>query len=137
MIGQLSHIGIAVRDLDASIALFEKIFQPAAIHREVVPEQKVEVASFMVGNARLELIAPTAPDSPIARFLEQRGQGIHHLAFETDDLTTELGRIAQEGIQLINRTPSAGAHEMLIAFLHPKSTGGVLIELCQQTHREQ
>lgn len=137
MIRQLSHIGIAVRDLEASIALFEKIFQPSAIHREEVSEQKVEVASFIVGNVRLELVAPTAPDSPIARFLEQRGQGIHHLAFETDDIVAELGRIAGEGIQLINRTPGAGAHDMLIAFLHPKSTAGVLIELCQHAQQER
>ncbi|GIV54527.1 MAG: methylmalonyl-CoA epimerase [Candidatus Kapaibacterium sp.] len=131
MIQRLSHIGIAVADLEKSLALYQQIFQPAAIHREVVPEQRVEVASFVVGGVRIELVAPTSPDSPIARFLEQRGDGIHHLAFESDDVAAELDRLAQQGIQLINATPTRGAHDMLIAFLHPKSTGGVLLELCQ------
>ncbi len=133
MIQQLSHIGIAVADLDKSIALYQSIFQPTTIHREVVPEQKVEVASFLVGNVRIELVAATSPDSPIARFIENRGEGIHHLAFESDDVGAELDRLAQHGIQLINTSPTQGAHDMLIAFLHPKSTGGVLLELCQHS----
>jgi methylmalonyl-CoA/ethylmalonyl-CoA epimerase len=133
MIQHLSHIGIAVRDLESSIALYRKIFQPHDVHREHVPEQKVDVASFMVGSVRIELVAASSDDSPIARFLEQHGEGIHHLAFETDDISVELGRLEQEGIQLVHRAPSAGAHQMLIAFLHPKSTKGVLIELCQHS----
>jgi methylmalonyl-CoA/ethylmalonyl-CoA epimerase len=131
MIQKLSHIGIAVADLESSIALYASIFQPSAIHREHVPEQKVEIASFVVGDVRIELVAATDPDSPIARFIQQRGQGIHHLAFESDDIAGDLARLAADGIQLVNSQPTLGAHDMLIAFLHPKSTGGVLMELCQ------
>lgn len=131
MIRQLSHIGIAVADLESSIRLFERIFRPGSIHREVVPDQKVDVASFLVGSIRIELLAALTPDSPIARFIEHRGEGIHHLAFESDDITADLQRLEQEGIELINHVPTTGAHGMQIAFLHPKSTGGVLIELCQ------
>lgn len=131
MITQLAHIGIAVRDIESSVQLFAKIFQPQTIHRENVPKQKVEVASFLVGSVRIELIAPTSPDSPIARFLERRGEGIHHLAFETDNITADLERLEHEGVALINSAPTIGAHEMQIAFLHPRSTGGVLLELCQ------
>lgn len=132
MIRQLSHIGIAVADLESSIRLFQRIFRPATIHREVVPEQKVEVASFLVGSIRIELLAALTPESPIARFIERRGEGIHHLAFESDDIRTDLQRLEQEGIELIDRVPTLGAHGMHIAFLHPKSTGGVLMELCQR-----
>lgn len=131
MIRQLSHIGIAVADLDASIALYERIFRPSAIHRETVPEQKVEIASFYVGSVRIELVAATSPDSPIARFIAKRGEGIHHVAFESDDIAADLDQLDNAGIQLIDRVPTNGAHDMLIAFIHPKATGGVLMELCQ------
>lgn len=131
MIQNLNHIGIAVRDLDASAALFSKIFNVDSMHRETVPEQKVSVASFKVGNVILELTAPTSDDSPIAKFIEKRGEGIHHIAFAVDNVNSELVRLSGEGIQLVNKTAVEGAHEMLIAFLHPKSTNGVLMELCQ------
>jgi methylmalonyl-CoA/ethylmalonyl-CoA epimerase len=132
MIESLNHIGIAVRDLDASVELFKKIFQTENVHREVVEDQKVSIASFKVGDVILELTAPTSPDSPIAKFIEKRGEGIHHLAFKSDNVVTDLERLKSENIQLINEKPQPGAHDMLIAFMHPKSTGGVLMELCQE-----
>ncbi len=131
MIKQLNHIGIAVKNLDESIAVFQKLFANENIHRETVTEQKVEVASFKVGNIIIELTSPITQDSPIAGFLEKRGEGIHHLAFESDDVQSDLNRLSQNSVKLINDTPQPGAHDMLIAFLHPKSTNGVLIEICQ------
>lgn len=131
MIKQLNHIGIAVKNLEDSIAIFQKLFGNDNIHREIVPEQKVEIASFKVGDVIIELTSPTDQNSPIAGFLEKRGEGIHHLAFETDDIQSDLNKLAQKSVKLINETPQLGAHDMLIAFLHPKSTNGVLIEICQ------
>lgn len=132
MIKQLNHIGIAVKNLDDSLSVFRKLFNNENIHRETVTEQKVEIASFKVGDVIIELTSPISEDSPIAGFLEKRGEGIHHLAFESDDVQSDLNRFAQNSIKLINETPQLGAHDMLIAFLHPKSTNGVLIEICQQ-----
>ncbi len=131
MITSINHIGIAVRDLEASKALYQKIFNVEHFHEEVVEEQMVAVASFTVGDVLLELTAPTSPESTIAKFLEKRGEGIHHIAFAADSVSDELARLNNEGISLINNEPRNGAHDMLIAFLHPKSTGGVLMELCQ------
>ncbi len=131
MVKHISHIGVAVRDLEAGIALYEKLgFTLEAI--EEVPSQKVKVAFFPCGNTRLELLAPTSEDSPIAKFIEKRGEGIQHLAFAVDDLPASLSDIENEGIQLIDKEPRPGAHGAQIAFLHPKSTGGVLIELCRE-----
>lgn len=131
MIEKINHIGIAVRDLSSSVELFKKIFQAEDIHFETVAQQKVDVASFKVGDVLIELTAPTEESSPIHKFIEKKGEGIHHIAFQSDDVAEELQRLAQEGIQLINTEPQLGAHDMLIAFLHPKSTNGVLIEICQ------
>lgn len=131
MIKSINHIGIAVKNLEESIELYKKIFQFRDLHRETVAEQKVNIASFSVGSVKLELTEATDSDSPIAKFIEKRGEGIHHIAFESDDVNNELNRLSSEGIKLINDSAQLGAHEMLIAFLHPKSTGGVLTELCQ------
>ena len=131
MISGVNHLGIAVRDLDASAALFQKIFRVEHLHRERVEAQGVEVASFKVGDVLIELTAATNADSPIAKFIEKRGEGIHHVAFTTDAVNDELARLGGEGVQLINQTAERGAHDMLIAFLHPKSTNGVLMELCE------
>jgi methylmalonyl-CoA epimerase len=131
MLKGINHIGIAVKDLDTSIGIFKKIFNFDDIHRETVEDQKVEVGSFKVGDVLIELTSPTSEDSPIAKFIEKRGEGIHHLAFESDDVANELGRLSDEGIKLINESPKTGAHDMLIAFLHPKSTNSVLMEICQ------
>ncbi|MFP4527106.1 MAG: methylmalonyl-CoA epimerase [Candidatus Kapaibacterium sp.] len=131
MLKGINHIGIAVKDLDASIEIFKKIFNFEDIHREKVDQQKVEVGSFKVGEVLIELTSPTAEDSPIAKFIEKRGEGIHHIAFESDGIDIELERLSAEGIKLINEQPVPGAHDMLISFLHPKSTNSVLMEICQ------
>ncbi|MCS6808437.1 MAG: methylmalonyl-CoA epimerase [Candidatus Kapabacteria bacterium] len=131
MIGGVNHIGIAVRDLERSMELFKKVLCVESFHRETVVEQKVDIASFKAGDVLIELTAPTDDESPIAKFIEKRGEGIHHIAFTTEGIDNELQRLAQSGIQLINTTAQQGAHDMMIAFLHPKSTNGVLIELCE------
>ena len=131
MLGSINHIGIAVKDLDKSIEVFRKIFNFDSIHKEVVSAQKVSVGSFKVGDVLIELTAPTDESSPIAKFIEKKGEGIHHIAFQSDDVNTELKRLSDEGITLINESAQSGAHDMLIAFLHPKSTNSVLMEICQ------
>jgi methylmalonyl-CoA/ethylmalonyl-CoA epimerase len=132
MIKSLNHIGIAVTDLERSVAKFKTIFNITDIHYETVESQKVNIASFQIGEITIELTAPTGPDSPIAKFIEKRGEGIHHLAFEASEIENELNRLGNSDIQLINEKPTEGAHNMKIAFLHPKSTNGVLIELCER-----
>jgi methylmalonyl-CoA/ethylmalonyl-CoA epimerase len=117
--------------LEKSVALFSKIFDIENMHRETVLDQKVTVASFKVGDVLLELTAPTDESSPIAKFIEKKGEGIHHIAFESDDVNTELSRLNDFGIGLIDKQARSGAYDMLIAFLHPKSTNSVLIEICQ------
>ncbi len=133
MLKSINHIGIAVKNLDESLKTFKKIFEPENVHKETVEKQKVNVASFKVGDVLIELTEPTDEGSPIAKFLAKKGEGIHHVAFESDDAEKELKRLSDEGINLINDAPQKGAHEMLIAFLHPKSTNGVLMEVCQKT----
>ncbi len=131
MIKSLNHIGIAVNDLEQSVEKFKTIFNITDVHYETVESQKVNIASFHIGEIKIELTAPIGPDSPIAKFIEKRGEGIHHLAFETSGIEDELSRLGNSKIQLINEKPTEGAHNMKIAFLHPKSTNGVLIELCE------
>lgn len=130
MLKSINHIGIAVKDLDAAVDTFRKLFQFDDVHRERVEEQKVAVASFKIGDVILELTAPTADDSPIAKFIAKRGEGIHHIAFESNNIESDLSRLKNEEIKLINESPKDGAHNMLVAFAHPKSTMGVLTEIC-------
>lgn len=132
MLKSINHIGIAVKDLDKSVETFRKLFQFDGVHRETVEKQKVNVASFKVGGVLIELTSPTSDDSPIAKFIAKRGEGIHHIAFESDEIENDLERLGNEDIKLINESPVEGAHEMLVAFLHPKSTNGVLTEICQK-----
>jgi len=132
MAKRISHLGIAVKDLASSEALFAKLLGDDNVHHEVVEDQGVSIASFKIGDSIIELTASTRADSSIAKFIEKRGEGIHHLALEVDDVAGELARLKSEGIQLIDDSPKLGAHDMLIAFLHPKSTNGVLVELCQK-----
>jgi methylmalonyl-CoA/ethylmalonyl-CoA epimerase len=132
MLKSINHIGIAVRDLDESIETFRKIFLFDEVHREIIVEQKVEIASFKVGDVMIELTVAIEENTTIAKFIEKRGEGIHHIAFETDDINKELERLSGEGIQLINSTATEGANNTLIAFLHPKSTNGVLVEICEK-----
>ena len=131
MIKKVSHLGVAVKDLDEAIKFYQKMgFELEKV--EEVPSQKVKVAFFLVGDVRIELLEATSDESPIAKYIEKRGQGIHHLAFATDNLEEELDEIAQKDIRLIDKTPRPGAHGAKIAFLHPKSTHGVLIEICKE-----
>ena len=129
---RISHLGIAVKDLAASEALFAKLLGDDHVHHEIVEDQGVSIASFKVGESIIELTAPTRDDSSIAKFIAKRGEGIHHIALEVSDVQSELERLKKEGIGLIDESPKEGAHDMLIAFLHPKSTNGVLVELCQK-----
>lgn len=129
---KISHIGIAVRSLEEAGISYGMLFDDLEPHRETVEEQGVEVASYSVGEMLVELTAATRVDSPIARFIEKRGEGIHHIAFEVEDLASELTRLKEAGVRLIDDKPRRGAHDMYIAFIHPSSFNGVLLELCQK-----
>jgi len=133
MIKHISHIGIAVSDLEAGIAFYEKLGLKLESIEEV-PSQKVKVAFFPCGDTRIELLEPTAEDSPVAKYIEKKGEGVQHIAFAVDDLPAELAAKETDGILLIDKEPRPGAHGADIAFLHPKSTMGVLIELCKEKH---
>lgn len=128
----LDHIGIAVENLDQSIAFYRDTFGFALELREAVPTQKVEVAFLTLANTKIELLASSAPDSTLAKFLRERGPGLHHVCYQVKDIEQELARLKASGIRLIDEKPRPGAHHTLIAFLHPKSTQGVLTELCQK-----
>src|ERR1041385_169755 len=132
---KLSHIGIAVADLKKAEDVFRRILGDDHFHYETVADQGVRIASAEIGDSRVELTEPTSPDSPIAKYLAKRGEGMHHFAIEVDDIVGELARMKREGFELIDEKPRMGSHNMLIAFLHPKSTGGVLIELCQTSDK--
>ena len=128
---EIDHLGIAVKSLAAAKKFYEKLGMQV-VGEEVVEHERVRVAMVPVGESRIELLEPTAEDSPVGRFIAKRGEGIHHIAIEVDDIAAELARLRSEGIQLIDEVPRQGAHNMQIAFLHPKSTNGVLVELCQR-----
>jgi len=131
---KIEHIGIAVRDIKTSNLLFEKLFGVPAYKMETVESEGVSTSFFQVGPNKIELLEATNPDSPIAKFIEKKGEGIHHIAFEVDDIRSEIERLKNEGFVLLHQEPKAGADNKLIAFLHPKSTNGVLIELCQDNN---
>ncbi len=130
MIKKVDHIGIAVPSLEEAIPFYEKTLGLKCEHIEEVAAQKVRTAFFAVGEVHIELLEPTAPDSPVAKFLEKNGSGVHHVALATDDVMAQLDQAKEAGCRLINETPVDGAGGKKIAFLHPKSTFGVLTELC-------
>lgn len=134
----LNHVGIAVRSIEDQRSYYEDALGAEFEGFEDVPSQKVRVGFFRVDNVRLELLEPTDPNGPIAKFLDKRGEGLHHLAFSVDDIQTRIDELKKTGIQMIDDEPRGGAHHMQIAFLHPKSTHGVLTELCEpaQVHNE-
>lgn len=134
MIQQIDHLGIAVRKLEDTIPYYEKSLGLKCHGIEEVESQKVRTAFFDAGGVHLELLEPTAEDSPIAKFLESRGEGIHHIAFRTDDIEGQLKQASDSGVRLIHEVPFEGAAEKLVAFLHPKSTHGVLTEFCMAKH---
>jgi methylmalonyl-CoA/ethylmalonyl-CoA epimerase len=127
----INHIGIAVHAIKENRGFYEKTLGARYEGVEEVPSQKVRVAFFRVGDIRIELLEPTDPQSPVARFLEKRGQGVHHIAYTVADLEERLAELRKEGILLIDESPRPGAHGTRIAFLHPRSTGGVLTEICE------
>jgi methylmalonyl-CoA/ethylmalonyl-CoA epimerase len=127
----IEHIGIAVSNLDSSISFYEKVFGLKCYNIEEVPEQKVRTAFFMVGQTKIELLESTDKEGPIGKFIEKRGEGIHHIAFSVENIDQQLAHAAKMEVQLIDNVPRKGAEGLDIAFLHPKSTFGVLIELCQ------
>ncbi len=134
MLKKINHIGIAVKSLENSITFYRDQLGMTFEGTEEVVDQKVKVAFLKIGESRIELLEPTAEDSPIAKFLEKKGEGIHHMAYEVDDVETALTEMKKNGVRLIDETPRRGAHNSLIAFLHPKATGGVLTEICQAGH---
>ena len=131
MITKISHIGIAVKDLSTAKEIYKKLFRSEPSEEEIVESQKVKVAKFKVGESTIELLEPTSPDSPVAKFIEKRGEGIHHIAYESDSISDDLKNFGENGFELINKEPVPGSDNMLIAFINPKSVGGVLTEICK------
>ena len=125
------HIGIAVKDLANAIPLFEKLLNSQCYKTEMVETEKVNTAFFRQGDTKIELLESTDPDGVIAKFIEKKGEGMHHIAFETPDILAEMERLKAEGFVLLNEKPKNGADNKLVCFVHPKGTNGVLIELCQ------
>jgi methylmalonyl-CoA/ethylmalonyl-CoA epimerase len=126
------HIGIAVKDFGVSIPLFEKLLNTTCYKTELVESEKVNTAFFKTGDTKIELLQSTDPDGVVAKYIDKKGEGIHHIAFEVKDIEAEMERLTKEGFVLLNDKPKKGADNKLICFLHPKTTNGVLIELCQE-----
>jgi len=131
MFAQIDHVGVAVEDLDAAIALHERAYGLALAHREVVEEQGVEAVLLDIGASHVELLRPLQPDTAVGRFLASRGPGLHHVAYRVDDIDAALDALRDRGMQLIDETPRAGIRDSRVAFVHPRSTGGVLTEIVQ------
>ena len=129
---KIEHIGIAVNSLEEASRVYEKLFGEPAYKQEEVVDEGVKTAFFQNGPNKIELLEATNPESPIAKFIAKKGEGIHHLAFEVDDIVAEIARLKNEGFVVLNEAPKKGADNKKVAFLHPKSTNGVLIELCQE-----
>ncbi len=129
---KIEHIGIAVKDLDFSNELFTKLFGEPSYKTEAVESEGVKTSFFKIGENKIELLEATNENSPIAKFIEKRGEGIHHIAFDVTDIKAEIKRLEKEGFIVLNKKPKKGADNKLVAFLHPKSTNGVLVELCQE-----
>ena len=132
MITRIAHIGLAVKDLGSAQTVFETLLGAHASHVQRVEEQKVDVSSFHIDDTNIELTCGISPDSPISKFIEKRGEGIHHIAFETDDIHAELARLKAAGVALIDQEPRMGADNYLVAFIHPKAANGVLVEISQK-----
>jgi len=128
---KVEHIGIAVSGFDLAIPLYEKLLNTGCYKTEQVASEQVNTAFFKTGDTKIELLESTTPDGIIARFIEKKGQGIHHIAFEVADIRTEMARLKEEGFVLLNEEPKQGADNKLVCFVHPKDTNGVLVELCQ------
>lgn len=132
MIKKIEHIGIAVSSLENSNLLFKKLFGEPHYKLENVESEGVSTSFFMIGETKIELLEATTPNSPIAKFIEKKGEGIHHIAYAVDDLDSEINRLTNEGFEFISKQPKDGADNKRICFLHPKSTNGILVELCEE-----
>jgi methylmalonyl-CoA/ethylmalonyl-CoA epimerase len=128
---KIEHLGIAVKDLASSEKIFEDMLGTAPYKRETVESEFVTTSFFQVGESKIELLQSTDPDGPIGKFIEKRGEGIHHIAFDVPDIQSEIDRLIAKGYRMIHEKPKQGADGKIIAFLHPKSSNGVLVELCQ------
>ena len=131
---KIEHLGIAVKDLKASEKMYTSLLGKPSYKTEVVESEGVKTMFFEIGESKIELLEASNSESPIAKFIEKRGEGIHHIAYEVDNILDEIKRLEAEGFQMIHHIPKNGADNKQIAFLHPKSTGGVLVELCQEKH---
>ncbi len=129
---KIEHLGIAVKNLEQSNLLFSKLFGKAPYKLETVESENVSTSFFLLGESKIELLEATKTESPIARFIEKKGEGVHHIAFEVTDINAEMKRLKDEGFTLLSEAPKKGADNKLICFLHPKNSNGVLIELCQE-----
>jgi methylmalonyl-CoA/ethylmalonyl-CoA epimerase len=132
MLRKIEHLGIAVKSIDETLSTFETLLGSSCYKIEEVASEGVKTAFLQIGESKMELLEATNPESPIAKYLEKRGQGIHHIAFDVEDIHKEIDRLSKAGFQLIQASPKDGADNKLIAFLHPKSTEGILVELCQE-----
>jgi methylmalonyl-CoA/ethylmalonyl-CoA epimerase len=131
MLARIDHIGVAVEDLDAALKLYDADLDLALVHRETVESQGVEAVLLDVGEGHVELLAPLGPDTPVGKFLAKNGPGLHHVAYQTADIEAELDRLRAAGLRLIDERPRTGIRDSRVAFVHPKSTGGVLTEIVQ------
>jgi methylmalonyl-CoA/ethylmalonyl-CoA epimerase len=134
-LSHIEHIGIAVKDLQASVKFYEEVLGLECYAVEEVKDQKVKTAFFMLGGTKIELLESTDPEGPIGKFIEKKGEGVHHLAFAVEGIENALATLKDKGIQLVDQQPRKGAEGLDIAFLHPKSTGGVLTELCENKNK--
>ena len=137
MFGRIDHVGVAVEDLDAAIALYEGSFEMALAHRETVESQGVDAVLLDVGEGHVELLAPLGPDTAVGKFLARKGPGLHHVAYAVDDIEAALEQVRGAGLELIDTEPRAGIHGSRVAFLHPRSTGGVLTEIVEPAQEEE
>jgi len=131
---KINHLGIATKGIGEALKFWEDALGLENVHTEIVEDQKVRVAMLPIGESRIELLEPTSEDSPISKFLEKRGGGIHHIAVEVDDIKASLAKLKEQGMRLIDESPRVGAEGCLVAFVHPSSANGVLLELVQTTH---
>lgn len=129
---KIEHIGIAVANLEKSNELFARLLGKSHFKTELVEGEGVETSFFQVGETKVELLQAARPDSPIAKFIDRKSEGIHHIAFDVEDILAEVERLKEEGFEILNETPKLGADNKLVVFLHPRSTNGVLVELCQE-----
>ncbi|CAI9673566.1 methylmalonyl-CoA epimerase [Elizabethkingia anophelis] len=132
MLDKIEHLGIAVKSLETSDSLFAKLIGREAYKMEEVEREGVKTSFYQIGESKIELLESTREDSPISKFIEKKGEGVHHIAFGVDDIYTEIERLKKEGFEFISEEPKDGADNKIVVFLHPKSTNGVLIELCQE-----